>query len=410
MSEIRKVQPRAAIQEGHEWSGSMEGLPEWVDPIGPRDPQPWQRSAQALFEALAAVLPGLTIAAVIAFGGTLIANGFGTTLGFERTPLSPILVSILLGLVLRNAVGLPEPYHRGVRLCQQRILRFGVALLGFRLSLAALGSIGASALPIVAASIVTALVVVGWTNRALGLHPRLGTLIAVGTAICGNSAIIATAPVIGAEEEEVSYAVGCVTLFGMLALLTYPFLSDFLFEGDALSSGIFLGTAIHDTAQVAGAALLAAQYYAMPEILDTALVTKLLRNVFMIIVIPGMAVLYHRRAATDTTGTTPSAPSLRQAVPGFVLGFVAMALLRTLGEFGNAPVGGLVSAETWESLVSSASSTSTWGLMLAMSAVGLGTDLRRVRSLGLRPLAVGLVAAAVVGGVSAIGIRTLAGA
>jgi uncharacterized integral membrane protein (TIGR00698 family) len=410
MSEIRKVQPRAESQQGHEWSGSMEGLPEWVDPIGPRDPQPWQRGAQALFEELAAVLPGLTIAAVIAFGGTLIANGFGATLGFERTPLSPILVSILLGLVLRNAIGLPAAYHPGVRLCQQRILRLGVALLGFRLSLAALGTIGAAALPIVTASIVTALLVVGWINRALGLHPRLGTLIAVGTAICGNSAIVATAPVIGAEEEEVSYAVGCVTLFGMLALLTYPFLSDLLFPGDALSSGIFLGTAIHDTAQVAGAALLAAQYYAMPEILDTALVTKLLRNVFMIIVIPGMAVRYHRRAQSDASSTTPAALSLRQAVPGFVLGFVAMALLRTLGELGESPVGGLVSAESWQSLVDGASSTSTWGLMLAMSAVGLGTDLRRVRRLGLRPLAVGLVAAAVVGCVSALGIRALSGA
>lgn len=388
----------------------MEGLPEWVDPIGPQNPQPWQRSAQALFEALAGVLPGLTVAAVIAFGGTIIANGVGATLGFDRTPLSPILVSILLGLALRNAIGLPVPYHRGVRLCQQRLLRLGVALLGFRLSLAALGSIGSAALPIVAASILTALVLVGWTNRVLGLHPRLGTLIAVGTAICGNSAIVASAAVIGAEEEEVSYAVGCVTLFGMVALLTYPFLSNVLFAGDALSSGIFLGTAIHDTAQVAGAALLAAQYYALPEILDTALVTKLLRNVFMILVIPGMALLYHRRAADDTTGTTRTAPTLRQAVPGFVVGFVAMAFIRTLGEFGDAPVGGLLSQASWANVISNVSTVSTWGLMLAMSAVGLGTDLRRVRSLGLRPLAVGLVAAVVVGCVSAVGIRTLHGA
>lgn len=410
MSEIRRVQPRRTDPNAHEWSGSMEGLPEWVDPIGPQNPQPWQRSAQALFEALAGVLPGLTLAAVIAFGGTIIATGVGATLGFDRTPLSPILISILLGLTLRNAIGLPVPYHRGVRLCQQRLLRLGVALLGFRLSLAALGSIGAAALPIVAASILTALVVVGWTNRVLGLNPRLGTLIAVGTAICGNSAIVASAAVIGAEEEEVSYAVGCVTLFGMIALLTYPFLSDVLFAGDALSSGIFLGTAIHDTAQVAGAALLAAQYYALPEILDTALVTKLLRNVFMIFVIPGMALLYHRRSAEDASGTPRTAPSLRQAVPGFVLGFVAMALLRTLGELGDTPVGGLLSQASWASGVSSVSTASTWGLMLAMSAVGLGTDLRRVRSLGLRPLSVGLVAAAVVGCVSAVGIRTLHGA
>ena len=70
LSEIRRVQPRRTDPNAHEWSGSMEGLPEWVDPIGPQNPQPWQRSAQALFEALAGVLPGLTVAAVIAFGGT----------------------------------------------------------------------------------------------------------------------------------------------------------------------------------------------------------------------------------------------------------------------------------------------------------------------------------------------------
>ncbi|MBW2268976.1 MAG: putative sulfate exporter family transporter [Deltaproteobacteria bacterium] len=410
MAEVRAVSrdARHPNPELFRHTGSMEGLPEWVDPVHLPGSSAWQRTAQEWFDHAASVMPGIVIAGLLALAGRELADLIGTdVLGVGGTPVSPILVAILLGLLIRNAIGLPESYQPGLRLCLQRVLRIGVALLGLRLSLATVGSIGLTALPIVTASILTALVGVSLINRLLGLPARLGTLVAVGTAICGNSAIVATAPAIGAREDEVSYAVGCVTLFGLLALGVHPFLSHVLFDGDPMRAGLFLGTAIHDTAQVAGAGLLYRQQFGAAEALDAAMVTKLLRNVFMILVIPGMAFLYHRRSDADTAS---GRPSLRQAVPFFVFGFLALALLRTLGDLGSEPFGGLLGDAVWTRGVELGIAASAWCLTLAMAAVGLGTDLTRLRTLGLRPLAVGFAAALTVGVVSATLIRALTSA
>jgi uncharacterized membrane protein YadS len=182
-----------------------------------------------------------------------------------------------------------------------------------------------------------------------------------------------------------------------LALVTYPFLSHFIFAGDANLAGLFLGTAIHDTAQVAGAGLLYTQQYGAPEALDTATVTKLVRNLFMIAVIPLVAFLY-RRSDGATAGS--NRPPLKQLVPLFVFGFLALVILRTLGDLGSDPFGGALSSDQWRDLIDGASTVSKWSLGVAMAAVGLGTNLRRLRTLGLRPLAVGLTAALTVGLVS----------
>jgi uncharacterized integral membrane protein (TIGR00698 family) len=337
--------------------------------------------------------------------GRLVADWAGTSvLGFERSPISPILMTIFFGLLIRNSVGLPSVYQGGLMFCLRPILRVGVALLGIRLSLSAVGAIGLLALPIVIACITTALLLVSTVNRGLGLPRRLGTLVAVGTAVCGNTAIVAIGPVIRADEDEISYSVGCVTVFGLLALVTYPFLSHWVFDGDARLAGFFLGTAIHDTAQVAGAGLLYLQQFGATEALDTATVTKLVRNLFMILVIPLMGVVYHRRGSD--LGSTEK-PRFYQMLPLFVFGFVAMALVRTIGDLGAVPFGGLVSLDQWESLIHSVSRMSTWCLTIAMASVGLGTSLRRLRKLGLKPLGVGLAAALTVGVVSASLIHVL---
>ncbi len=391
------------------WAGSMEGVPEWVDPAETSAErmarEPWQARGNELFALFGALLPGLAIALGLAVVGHAASRAIGVELlGLERSPISPILLAILVGLGIRNSIGVPAVYEAGLQLCLKRILRVGVGLLGIRLSLGAVGGIGLAALPVVVACIAAALLLLSWVSRALGLPPRLGTLIAVGTAICGNSAIVATGPVIQADEDEISYAVGTITVFGLIALVTYPFISHQLFAGDAQLAGFFLGTAIHDTAQVVGAGLLYAQQYAAPETLDTATVTKLVRNLFMVAVIPLMALLHHR---SETAGSSAK-PSFTQLVPVFVFGFIAMALLRTLGDLGDAPLFGLLTSSQWEAGISIVTSLSAWCLTAAMASVGLGTNLKRLRSLGLRPLGAGLAAAVIVGGVAA-GLISLLG-
>jgi uncharacterized integral membrane protein (TIGR00698 family) len=348
-------------------------------------------------------LPGLLLALVLAIVGNLAADAFSRAIGMSPGAISGIMVAILLGLAIRNTIGMPAVYEAGVRLGLKRILRTGVALLGLQLSLSAAGAIGLVALPIVAGCIVAALALAGFVGRRFGLPPRLATLIAVGTAICGNTAIVATAPVIGADDDETSYAVGCITVFGLLALLTYPFASHALFGGDAVQAGLFLGTAIHDTAQVAGAGLLYLQQYGDATALETATVTKLVRNLCMLVVIPGIALLHQRKHG----GANRARADWRQAVPGFVFAFVALTALRTVGDLGDRPFG-LLTPETWRACLDWASWISAACLTVAMASVGLGTSLARLRSLGLRPLAAGLAIALLVGAVSYALIRLVA--
>jgi uncharacterized integral membrane protein (TIGR00698 family) len=386
------------------WLGSMEGVPDWPEPAESPAEQAGRGALRnrlhQLFGWLGALCPGVALALILASAGLRGAHWLGTTLmGFAHSPISPIMVALLLGLAIRNTIGLPAVYEGGLKFCLKYVLRLGIMLLGLRLSLAAVGQIGLAGLPIILGCIASALVLVTWINRALGLPRRLGTLIAVGTSICGVSAIVATGPVIDAEEDEVSYAVACVTLFGMLALFSYPFLAHLLFAGDSRMAGLFLGTAIHDTAQVAGAGLMYRLQYQAPEALDTAAVVKLVRNVCMAGVIPLMALLYRRGAEAGTGAKKGVQPRWHQAVPPFVLGFVALAALRSLGDLGSRPLLYLDRA-SWQSLLADADALSGWCLTTAMAGVGLGTGLVKLRGLGWRPLCVGLAAAALVGGVS----------
>ncbi|MEZ4354899.1 MAG: putative sulfate exporter family transporter [Myxococcota bacterium] len=397
-----------------EWLDSLEGVPDWLGPAETDAERkgwaPWQRTGNHYFGLAGSTLPGLALAGLIALAGQGLADLSGAAMGLEKTPVSPILVAILLALFVRNAIGLPTVYEAGLSLALKKVLRIGVALLGIRLSLAATGAIGLVALPVVVACIAAALLLVTRLGRAVGLPPRLATLIAVGTAICGNSAIVAMAPVIGAEDDEVSYAVGCVTLFGLLALLVHPYVGHWLFDADPTRIGLFLGTAIHDTAQVAGAGMVYLAQFGTPEVLDAATVTKLQRNMFMVAVIPLMAVLSarDRSAGAGATSGLSLRRQVRQAIPGFVIGFLAMSLLRTLGDLGARPFG-VLEPGTWRQLIHLATQTATVCLAVAMAAVGLGTSFTRLRGLGLRPLGVGLVAALLVGGVSYGMIRLVAG-
>jgi uncharacterized integral membrane protein (TIGR00698 family) len=390
---------------------SMEGVPEW--------PQPKESAAEkaargtlagrlhAAFAWLGGMLPGIGLAVGLAVVGRWLAEWLGTSvLRFDKSPVSEITVAVVLGLILRNTIGLPIVYEKGLRLCGREVLRFGIILLGLRLSLAAIGKLGLAALPVIVGCIAVALVAVTWINAALGLPRRLGSLIAVGTSICGVSAIAATAPVIDAEEDEVSYSVACITLFGLLALFCYPALAHAMFgdEQPPTRAGMFLGTAIHDTAQVSGAGLMYREQYQPdaardPKIvtaLDIATVTKLTRNLCMAGVIPLIGFLYHRRGGSGRTRL-----KLAQAVPLFVLGFLLAAAVRTVGDLQ------FQEDSTWRQFLKAADVWAAWCLTIAMAAVGLGTGLSRIRRLGWKSFAVGLAAALIVGGVSAALITAL---
>jgi len=347
------------------------------------------------------ILPGLALAVVLAVVGNYLADHLAVALGFGPGAISGIMVAILLGLVLSNLVRLPAWVGPGASFAVKRVLRLGIVLLGLRLSIAEVGAIGLKALPVILVTIPAAVLIVTYLGRRLALPDRLATLIAVGTSICGNTAIVAVAPTISAKEEETSYAVACITVFGLFAMLAYPFVSHWLFGGDAFRAGLFLGSAVHDTSQVAGAGMVFQDYYHDPQALSVATVTKLERNLSMLVVIPLMSILHHRRS---TAGTAP--PPWWTMVPLFVVGFACVSALRTIGDLGERPLG-LLTQQQWHSFIHLGKDAGTYCLGIAMAGVGLGTSIKGLRSIGLRPLALGLLSALIVGVISLLLIKTL---
>jgi uncharacterized integral membrane protein (TIGR00698 family) len=235
---------------------------------------------------------------------------------------------------------------------------------------------------------------VTYVSRLVGLTGRLGTLIAVGTSICGTTAIVATAPTIAARDDETAYAIACITLFGVIAMIAYPFAAHWIFDGNAFSVGLFLGTSVHETAQVAGAGLVYEEYFDNPAALDAATVAKLVRNLGMVFVIPLMAVLYHRKSSEGA-----DAPPWWSMVPLFIIGFSLMSLVRTFGDMGDVAFG-FLSVDRWHFVVEIVKKVAEWLLTTAMAAVGLGTSIKELLHIGLKPIFVGLFSAALVGLVS----------
>jgi uncharacterized integral membrane protein (TIGR00698 family) len=340
------------------------------------------------------VIWGFLLALALALAGEYLAEIIAPALGLQKGAISGIMMAILLGILVNNLFKLPEVLRPGIKFSVVRILRLGIVLLGIRLSIVEAGAIGLKSLPIIIGTVLAALGIVTYVSKRVGLTERLGTLIAVGTSICGATAIVATSPTIGAHEDETSYAVACITLFGVVAMLAYPLIAHSVFAADSFKSGMFLGTAVHETAQVAGAGLVYQQNFNDPKALDVATVTKLVRNLSMLLVIPLMAVLYHRRSSEGG-----EAPKWYTMIPLFVLGFAAMSLLRTVGDMGERPFG-FMDAAQWKEIVSFTKKIATYCLAIAMAAVGLGTSVKGLRAIGLKPLAVGLFSAVLVGIVS----------
>ncbi len=345
--------------------------------------------------------PGLLMAVLVAVVSIWLSELIGVGwMGFEKSPISSVMMAIVTGLFISNVFALPAQLKPGLKFAVKKLLRVGIILLGIRLSLFEVFQLSGQGLPIVMACIAGALLFTTTVTRWLKLPARLGTLIAVGSSICGVSAIVATAPAIDAEEEEVAYAVAVITVFGIAATLLYPYLAHWLFVGDPVRSGLFLGTAIHDTSQVTGAGLVYADLFAAPQALDVATVTKLMRNVFLILVVPLMALRYAHTSASEGGAQKPK---LRELVPFFIVGFLALAAVRTLGDAGLAATGSawwLWDAVTWQSVHSTLKQWAVNFLAVALAGVGLSTRFSAFKGLGIKPFLVGLIAAVTVGGIS----------
>jgi len=333
-------------------------------------------------------VPGIVLALALALAARLGSHEIGQALVEGRpSPVSPVLLGIVLGVLWRHFIGVGARTEAGVRWILGTLLAIGISLVGLRLTLPGLTGVGVIALPVVALCITVAILVSRFVGRLLGLSPGLQSLLAVGSAVCGCTAIVATAPAIKARDIDTGTALTCVVLIGSLGMLLYPWLASAVFGSAALPSGVFLGSAIHDTSQVIGASLIYAQQFNSPDAVAVASATKLLRNLSIIVLVPLLAWSAHARA-TDARR--------RLAVPWFVVAFVVLVVLRGLGDHLVATDAGARGA--WSELLDVAQSMSELFLICGMTAVGLNLSLSNMSQVGMRPfIAAAIIAVATAG-------------
>jgi uncharacterized integral membrane protein (TIGR00698 family) len=344
------------------------------------------------------LLPGIAAAGALVWTASLAADGIGTLVASGKSPVPGVTLAVLLGLGIANTLGVHGVFRPGLDFCVKRVLRLGIVLVGIRLSLLAVVRSGGAALPAVVVLMGLALFTSLRLARTLGVSDRLGILAAASTAICGVTATLAVAPAIDAEDREVAYTVANVTLYGLLGMLLYPLLAHAFFAGAPAAAGLFLGTAIHDTSQVTGAALAYRAAWLDEAAMNAAIVTKLVRNTFLVAVVPALAVAHARR--TGGAGRRIAAGKL---FPVFVLGFLAMAVLRTAGDAGldGGLALGLFDASAWKYLTGKVETFGSEACLGAtMAALGLTTRFATLRALGPKPLLLGAGAATVVAAAS----------
>ncbi|WJS86755.1 YeiH family protein [Paracoccus sp. TOH] len=317
-----------------------------------------QQNSPAITGWLGAILPGLGLTFAIAVAATAVQRVSGIP------ALSPLVVAMVLGMMLRNLLGTPAAARPGIAFSLRRVLRFAIVLLGFQLTLEQLRAVGLPGLAVISMTLAATFVFTKWAGRALGVEARLAELIAAGTSVCGASAVIATNTVTRGSDEDVAYAIACVTVFGSLSMLAMPVLGEMLAMGPA-HYGIWVGATVHEVAQVVGTGF---QHGA--EAGQAATVAKLSRVIMLAPLILGLGALARRRGG-EAHGAAPT--------PWFVLGFVAVVLLNSA-----LPLPEALQAEVVR--------LTAFLLTMALAAMGLETDIRKLRAKGIRPLALGALA------------------
>lgn len=327
------------------------------------------------------IIPGLLLALGVGLASRSL-SGLITVRGTH--PVSEVILAILLGLAINILLPSLRPaYGPGASFALKRLLRLGIVLLGLGLSLVSVIQAGASSLVIIVTCVALALVVTAWLGKAMGVRERLATLIAVGTGICGASAIVAAAPAIDADEDDVCYSVAVITVFGILAIFLYPVVGSLLALTDR-QFGTWAGVAIHETAQVVAAGF--AYSEAAGKI---ATVVKLTRTAMLAPLVVFLAARYRQRKAEGGKRI-----DVKAMFPWFIGGFLALAIVRSLGDSAFAATG---AAAAWTALKYWANYAAKLLIVTAMAGVGLSSSMAVFRTTGLKPLLIGLVASVLMG-------------
>jgi uncharacterized integral membrane protein (TIGR00698 family) len=328
-------------------------------------PLPWFRRALR-------VIPGILLLVSVGYLGKFLEQfiaRYAKTHHLTIPNIEYVLWAILIGVVLANTVGVPEIFRAGVN-TYDFWLKTGIVLLGARFLLGDVLRLGAVSLVLVAIELALSITFMTWLGRRFKLSEKLISLLAVGSSICGVSAIIATQGAIEADDEDASLAIAAILALGAIALFSFPVIGHSLGMTDQ-AYGLWAGLAVDNTAEATAAGALYSDAAA-----KTAVLAKTTRNATIGFVVLGYALYWARRRQAGEIKN--KAAFLWQTFPKFVLGFLLISLLATVKVFDKTQLGNLANL-------------SRWAFLLTFAGVGLRTNFVQLRKQGVRPLVVGAV-------------------
>ena len=323
------------------------------------------------------VAPGVGLCAAIALPCWFL----GEALPVVGGPVFAILIGMVIALWWKQpARGIVQD---GIGFTAKKVLQYAVILLGFGLNLAQIAAVGAESLPIILTTIATALIVGYILYRVLRMDSAIATLIAVGSSICGGSAIAATAPVIRAKDEQVAQAISVIFLFNVIAALIFPTLGSMLGMSNE-GFGLFAGTAVNDTSSVTAAAAAWDGMHPGSNALDDATIVKLTRTLAIIptVVVFSFVSMHLKKKEAAASGGAVQI-KWKSVFPWFILGFLAMAVLSSVGVIPAAAAAAL-------------KKVSKFLMVTALAAVGLNTSFAEMKKSGAAPMVHGFLISALV--------------
>ena len=332
-----------------------------------------QRPPLALPWRVVRLLPGIALLFAIGYAGKVaetLVKDYGKTHHLALPNIEYVLWAILLGLVISNTAGVAQIFRPGIA-TYDFWLKAGIVLLGARFLLGDVLKLGGVSLALVAIELAVAIGVMTVLGRWFKLKPKLTSLLAVGSSICGVSAIIAAKGAIEADDDDAAFAIPAILALGAFGLFAYPAIGHFLHMSEH-AFGVWAGLAVDNTAEAAAAGAIYSDAAG-----KVAVLTKSTRNAMIGFVVLGYAIYWASKGQAKTV--EGKASFLWQKFPKFVLGFLFVSLLATLQVFDKTQVNSLANL-------------SRWAFLLTFAGVGLKTDFREIKRQGARPFVVGALA------------------
>jgi uncharacterized integral membrane protein (TIGR00698 family) len=409
MPELTAAEP----PKDYSWAEYLDFMEGGADilTVPPHAKDPQTKAAQAAASPAKTPIYGF----LLAFG-IMIAALFLSELPFKpftvtdaagkpSHPIEPVMMALILGMIISNVVTLPKSLNSGIKFCVKKLLPLGIIFLGARLDFNEMVKEGVLGAGMALLETAVAFMLLLWLSKVFKLPRKLGLLLGVGTAICGGTAIVATAPVLEAEEKDVVFSVATVTLLGLIAMFVLPVLAHSMHMSDK-AFGYWAGLSIHQTPQV-----IAAGFSYSPEAGGTATTVKLARVCLLAPVVFIVGLLNARGEAKTNGFTSKRKINYLQMFPMFVFGFLAFALARTLGWLPtlhfNAPTFFTKPAQD-PTLADWLVKFSSWCIVISMAGVGLETRFHAMKQTGAKPFIAALIGVLVVATMVFVLIRTMA--